>query len=430
MLSDTLRSSRLRPWGQAIGCLLVLLLSGFHRSVTAQQPGQPAERGLTRVVAGSEGDVLAGKDFALLIGIDEYQHFPPLSNPVLDVKALDHELRTVYQFETKLLINATEAVVLEELKSIALRAWRPEDQVLIFYAGHGEVDQVDEGYISGVDTVPVSKGGRSALSHAYLQRIVSRITATHVFLIMDSCFSGTFDPRIAGTRTRSVYDRITSLELLRRNLKLDARLWLTSGRNEAVSDGLPGQGSPFARMVLDTLRSYGGDTGVVTSATLFSAAQSLRTQPAWGELANHSPGGQFVFAVGGRSNIGKFRAVPPLEREQPLIERALARYVAAYQQRSLTALLEVYPSLRREERDGLQQAFAKDCRAYEVQFQSPQIALLNAEATTAQVTVPATYICTPMVGQRQQRAETQDVFQLRKSGDQWQITGTTSTLRK
>jgi hypothetical protein len=411
-----------------------VLTFGFFASLAAAQqpsaPAEPASRGAILVGAPGSADVPAGTDFALLIGNDDYQRFPRLSNPVRDVTALEEELRTVYRFETKLLTNATESAILEELRSIALREWRPEDQVFIFYAGHGEVDDVDEGYISGVDTTPIASGGRSALSHSYVRRMVTRISAKHVFLVMDSCFSGTFDPRIAGSGTRSVYERITSPELMRRNLGLEARLWLTSGRNEAVSDGLPGQGSPFARMVLDGLRSYGGDTGVVTSATLFSAAQSLQTQPAWGELPNHSPGGQFVFAVGGRANIGNFRPVPPLERERPLIAQALEHYQAAYRSRSVEALLQVYPSLSRGERDGLQRTFTRDCRGYDVQFESPQIALTNADATTAQVTVNATYTCTPVIGQRPQRADTQDVFELRKLGDRWEFVSSTSKLRR
>jgi len=243
--------------------------------------------------------------------------------------------------------------------------------------------------------------------------------------VLDSCFSGTFDPRIGGVASRSAYEQITSPELLSRNLNLNARLWLTSGRNEAVSDGIAGQGSPFARMLLETLRSYGGNTGIVTTANIFSAAQSLKTLPAWGELPNHAPGGQFVFAVGGRGNVARPRALTPLERERPLIVGALDSYRAAYHDRSIDALATVYPSMRAAERTALQQTFTRDCRAFDVTFGDPDI-LTNADGTGAQVTVEATYSCTPVTGQKAQRATTRDVYQMKKVGDLWQIASTTS----
>jgi hypothetical protein len=372
----------------------------------------------------------ARRDYALVIGVDNYKHFPPLNNPVQDATQLAAELKTVFGFETTLLTDPTEAQILEAMKTFALRTYDPEDQVFIFYGGHGELDEVDEGYISGVDSVPHGKGGRSALSHAYVQRIVTKIAARHVFLVLDSCFSGTFDPRVATAGVRAAQDQITAAELLARNLSLNARLWLTSGRNDVVSDGVAGQGSPFARMLLDTLRSYGGESGIVTTANIFSAAQVLKTQPAWGELPNHSPGGQFVFAVGGGGNVVRPRPLSALERERPLIQSALDSFAAAYKQRNVQALALVYPTLPEAERRALQRAFASDCREYSVTLATPEMFLTNGEGTAAQVIADATYTCAPANGQRPQAAHTRDVFQMRKQGDTWVIAGATSTNKQ
>jgi hypothetical protein len=146
-----------------------------------------------------------------------------------------------------------------------------------------------------------------------------------------------------------------------------------------VSDGVAGQGSPFARMLLDTLRSYGGESGIVTTANIFSAAQVLKTQPAWGELPNHSPGGQFVFAVGGGGNVVRPRPLSALERERPLIQSALDSFAAAYKQRNVQALALVYPTLPEAERRALQRAFASDCREYSVTLATPEMFLTNGE---------------------------------------------------
>jgi hypothetical protein len=409
-----------------VSSLLPALSLGLWVAAAHAQTAEPS-RGPTLVGSTPASDTQR-RDYALLIGVDQYDHFPRLNNPVRDATEVEAELKKVYGFETTLLANPTEQTILDTLKNLALKKYGPEDQVFVFYAGHGEVDEVDEGYISGTDSVSQAKGGRNALSHAYVQRIVSKIAAKHVFLVLDSCFSGTFDPRISSAGARASAEQISNSELLSRNLALNARLWLSSGRKEAVSDGVSGQGSPFARMLLDTFRTYGGDTGIVTTANIFAAAQSLRTSPAYGELPDHSPGGQFVFAVGGGGHVFRPKPLPPLERERPQIASLLEEYRAAYRNRSLDALIRIYPSMPQVERNGLRQAFTRDCRAYDVTFETPQI-FLSGEGTTAQVTVNATYSCTPIGGQKPQRAATRDVFQLRKVGDAWAISTATSSTK-
>jgi hypothetical protein len=413
------------PLAPAAAALVLSL--GLPASVRAQA-AEPA-RGPVLVGSTRPSSEVPRRDYALLIGVDRYDHFPRLNNPVRDASEIEAELKTFYGFDTTLMPNPTEAEILEALKKLALKTYGPEDQVFIFYAGHGEVDEVDEGYIAGTDSVSQARGGRNPLSHAYVQRIVSKIAAKHVFLVLDSCFSGTFDPRISSAGARSSAEQISGPELLSRNLGLNARLWLSSGRKEAVSDGVSGQGSPFARMLLDAFRSYGGDSGIVTTANIFSAAQGLRTPPAWGELPDHSPGGQFVFAVGGSGHVTRPKPLPPLERERPQIAALLDEYRGAYRNRSVEAVARIYPSLPAAERNGLRQSFTRDCRAYDVAFDAPEIFLTNAEGTAAQVTVDATYSCTPIGGQKPQRAAMRDVYHLRKVNDAWVISSATSSVR-
>ncbi len=113
---------------------------------------------------------------------------------------------------------------------------------------------------------------------------------------------------------------------------------------------------------------------------------------------------------------------PPtaLDTERSGIMRALTRYQDAYRERSVKLLRDVYPSLPRETGQKLDRSF-NDCRAFEVSFLNPQVALAPDDPTSATVNVRSTYTCQPKSRQPAQPASVQDVFLLRKLGDAWLI---------
>jgi hypothetical protein len=109
-----------------------------------------------------------------------------------------------------------------------------------------------------------------------------------------------------------------------------------------------------------------------------------------------------------------------LDTERSGIMRALTRYQDAYRERSVKLLRDVYPSLPRETGQKLDRSF-NDCRAFEVSFLNPQVALAPDDPTSATVNVRSTYTCQPKSRQPAQPASVQDVFLLRKLGDAWLI---------
>mgnify|MGYP001364266625 FL=1 len=66
---------------------------------------------------------------------------------------------------------------------------KENDNLLIYYAGHGELDKSENrGY-----WLPVNASTKSRAEWISNQRIVDRVKATkakHVLLMVDSCFSG------------------------------------------------------------------------------------------------------------------------------------------------------------------------------------------------------------------------------------------------
>ena len=69
-----------------------------------------------------------------------------------------------------------------------------------FFAGHGYFDDTFEvGYLVAKDTQKPEDDPEmlSYVSHSVIRDIVDRINCRHIFLVLDTCYSGTFDRVIA-----------------------------------------------------------------------------------------------------------------------------------------------------------------------------------------------------------------------------------------
>ncbi|MCO6478725.1 MAG: caspase family protein [Phaeodactylibacter sp.] len=184
-----------------------------------------------------------GKNYLLVVGVDHYNDkaIPRLQNAVKDAKEVLKILVEKYQFDEgglSTLYNeqATQSAIIGQLKSLA-RSTTEEDTLLMYFAGHGEYDEIiDVGYWIPVDARHGEIG--SYISFDLVTRLVRAIKTRHTFIITDSCYSGSF---FTTRRATTAEDRLESLP---------SRWLLTAGRKEVVSDGWEGEHSPFAQAVL------------------------------------------------------------------------------------------------------------------------------------------------------------------------------------
>lgn len=240
-----------------------------------------------------------GRDFALLIATDRYDSWQTLRNPVYDAKAIAKDLKEIYGFETKTIENPTVDQIYGVLSEYMGKEFSQSDQLLIFIAGHGTYfEKTGEGFLIGKDSKASrdDKFGKTFVPLTRLRDIVDRIPAEHIFLMIDSCFGGTFDRRIADSAHRGddEYAEVSALEFRARKMKYKSRRYLTSGGKEYVPDGTPGRHSPFARKILEALRSYGGKEGYLTIGKVLQYVEKVTPEPRAGEFGCHEPGGDFV----------------------------------------------------------------------------------------------------------------------------------------
>jgi hypothetical protein len=237
-------------------------------------------------------------DYALIFATDEYDNWNDLVNPVFDSRTITEELKTTYGFKTEIIENATQSEVLKKIREYAEKKYKPLDQLFIFFAGHGTYDQTfGEGFVVTRESLQNDEAKTSYLSHNRLRSIVNNVPCDHIFLAMDVCFGGTFDAALASSRggEEEVYKEQNVGEFITRKLTYKTRRYLTSGGKTYVSDGIPGKHSPFAKNLLEALRSHGGKDGVLTLPELYTYVERLKIQPRFGEFGDNAPGSDFIF---------------------------------------------------------------------------------------------------------------------------------------
>ena len=254
------------------------------------------------------------KDYALLFATNEYATWPPLVNPVPDAKAIAQELQNGFGFETELVTNPTREEIVAKLREYSQKPFGDSDQLFIFFAGHGYYDEVfKQGYIVARDSRLDDETRGTYESYDNLRSIINAMRTKHILLVMDACYSGTFDHRIGDAVSRGFesYANFSLPDLFANKVKLSTRKYLTSGGKDYVPDGAPGHHSPFAGHLLESLRSYGGNQGFLTFNNILASVDRTNPAPYWGEWGDNEPGSEFFF-------ISKsFSAASPLPKPTP-----------------------------------------------------------------------------------------------------------------
>jgi len=237
------------------------------------------------------------KDYALLFATDQYDNWPDLVNPVDDAHSVAKLLKEKYGFETEIVENPNLDDVFNKLAEYGHRKFKPQDQLLIFFAGHGYFDEnFGEGFVVAKNSLQNDNAKTTYISHNRLRGVVSNIPSEHIFLAMDVCFGGTFDPVVARTRGMEPADA-SDAEFLARKLNRHTRKYLTSGGKEYVSDGVPGKHSPFTLKLLQALADGGGSDHILTLSELKAYIEKLKSEPRMGSFGDDAPDSDFVFIV-------------------------------------------------------------------------------------------------------------------------------------
>lgn len=228
--------------------------------------------------------------YALLIAIEDYENDNfDLRYPINDAIELKSLLMDLYSFNEKNVITLFNPKRSDIIRAFTLLKNRliASDNLLIFYAGHGNWDEVaEQGYWLPADTKPNDLS--EIITNTEITSFIKSIKAKHTLLISDACFSGS----IFKTRDAFVGESFGIDYYLART----ARKAITSGALTPVPDK-----SIFIEYLLKSLRN--NQKKYLTSEELFLSFREavinnspLNQRPLFGNINDSGDeGGDFVF---------------------------------------------------------------------------------------------------------------------------------------
>ena len=172
------------------------------------------------------------KYYAILIAEKDYldNSITDLQKPVRDAMDLKNILQSRYTFEAAnidTLYNRSREDIMQAILYRCNTLFE-NDNLLIFYAGHGTAEKDQFGDVDGY-WIPVSaKLGviSTYISANDINVSLKRSKAKHILLVADACFSGAFTRSLPGANIA-----------IQKQYKVRSRKVMTSGNMELVSDG-------------------------------------------------------------------------------------------------------------------------------------------------------------------------------------------------
>jgi uncharacterized caspase-like protein len=267
-------------------------------SVQLPKPLDPTA--MARVVKGMD----FGRYYALVIGDQNYQTLEKLRTPHADVERASRVLKEKYGFTVQVLEDADDVGILRALNDLN-SVLKPNDNLLIYYAGHG-YRLNSSGSVAGfwlpvnADAPPIDTFW---IPNEQITGHLGRLPARRVLVVADSCYAGLLssEPSFLFLDNNAQF----SLDYVKFKLPKRARLLLASGGDEPVLDSAGGGNSLFATAFLDVLEK---NTELLPSPALFSKVQA-RVKAAAGQVQfKQAP--EFKSIKGAGHEVGDFFFVP------------------------------------------------------------------------------------------------------------------------
>jgi tetratricopeptide (TPR) repeat protein len=230
------------------------------------------------------------KNYALIIAAQNYEDssIPSLENPVADAIKLKLTLKNNYSFaeENILTMFNPDAVDFRKKFTDVQNIVKPEDNLIIFYAGHGIwVEKEKKGYWLLTDAK--RNDVNTWLENKVVLDMIAKVPSRHTLLITDACFSGSV------FRTRSI--GADAPPALREMSEKISRVAITSGNDTEVPDE-----SVFMKYLVKALsenkEKYLTAQKMFINQIIEAVMTESKTEPRYGtlELAGHV-GGDYIF---------------------------------------------------------------------------------------------------------------------------------------
>ena len=196
--------------------------------------------------------VKLGRYYAVVIGNNSYQDsgYATLQSATSDATAVAQVLKARYGYQTQLLLNSSRLEMLTALNEMREKL-TPDDNLLIYYAGHGEM-QGRQGYWIPVDAK--ANTPNTWISNAAISDVLNTIKSRHVLVVADSCYSGSMSRSAVPIFDTGAMSPDKWTAWVSKMASGHSRTALTSGGVQPVPDTGTGKHSYFTRAFLNVLQ--------------------------------------------------------------------------------------------------------------------------------------------------------------------------------
>lgn len=191
-----------------------------------------------------------GTYHALVIGNSDYRKLPKLESPHNDANQISRILREKYGFQVTTMLNAQRFEIYTMLDKFR-RELTEKDNFLLYYAGHGELDEANNrGYWLPIDAEPESNV--NSIPNFTVTDILNNMQVKQAIIVADTCYSGILTRSIVPMPKQSLSAEKRN-QWLKKMAESRSRTVLSSGGVKPVLDVGFGNHSVFARAFMEIL---------------------------------------------------------------------------------------------------------------------------------------------------------------------------------
>jgi uncharacterized protein len=258
----------------------------------------------------SYGDLSLGRYFALLIGNQNYSSIESLTTPLSDLQRAKRILEERYGFTVFVVEDGDNVSVMKAINDL-YDVVGEEDNLLLFYAGHGNrltTGGAEIGYWLPANAEAPPRN-TFWVANEFVTGHLSRIRAKRILVVADSCYAGLLSTEPSFLLVGDDGPQYSNMEFLKFKLGKRSRLLLSSGGDQPVLDEGGGNHSVFARAFLDELEN---NDRLLPSPELFLRVRERVSQRAAELRFEQAPEFKTIKAAG--HEVGDFFFVPVASR--------------------------------------------------------------------------------------------------------------------
>ena len=282
-------------------------------------------------------DDIYDNSYALIIGINEYEHVQKLTYAVSDAESIHEMLMTLFDFpEENITIlkneEANKQSILKVFSEITTKA-ENNDRVLIYFAGHGKTLELTEGGERGY-LLPVDGNEDlylSSIGMDELEKLSEMSRAKHMLYLVDACYGGLAAISSRGSRGLDVTSTPNYIDKITRNRGV--QIITAGGKDEEVQEKAKWGASAFTLNLKRGLKDGNADLdadGYITADELglflkkkVTIDSDNQQTPQYARMTSQE--GEFVFVYSENTVVIQDKTA---DKEETLSDKANSSYLS------------------------------------------------------------------------------------------------------